>query len=101
MARAAVRVHGDFYGYIEDGVFVKHVRRSRHLLRNLKAWALDAESFDKLIKPAVREIQIVDVETGRRYRTSLVNFLQNRGEIEYRGFGRQYFMTLDKWGVIA
>lgn len=47
-SRCAVRIRGDFYGYIEGDVFVKEVYASRHKLRAPEAWAFDAESFDKL-----------------------------------------------------
>ena len=98
MSKLAVRVHGEFYGYIEGNVYVKEVYGSRHKLRMPEAWAFDAETFDKLIRPSCSEIVVIDRETGKRYRSTMKNFVENKGEID-RKYGRQYFMILSYWGV--
>ncbi len=94
----AVRVHGDFYGYIEGTTFTKHVCGSRHKLRSPEAWAFDKETIDKLIRPACTHIVVIDTESQRRYTCDMETFVKNRGEID-RGHGKQYFLAMRFWGV--
>ena len=92
--------NGKAWGYIEHGIFVKPWgRRSEHKLRKLNGWGLDADSYDKVIRPACHTIVIFDNDTGLRYKTTVGNFDQYRGEVDY-GHGRQYFMILDHWTVV-
>ena len=86
-----------FIGRIEGDTFIKEVY-TRHQLRKPPAWCIDAEPFDKLIKPSCRYIRIIDKEKHRQYLSTTANFVENKGEIE-RGFGKQYFMILEKWEV--
>jgi hypothetical protein len=94
--RLAVKVKGNFYGYIENGTFVKEVYGSRHKLRKPEAWAIDADSFDKLIRPACKRILIKDKETHLQYSVSIDSFMRNKGEID-REYGRQYFLIIEHW----
>ena len=94
--RLAVKVHGDFYGYIEGDTFVKEVYGSRHKLRAPEAWAFDKESFDKLIRPSCTHVVVIDKEVGRRYLCDMATFVKNRGEID-RGHGKQYFLVMKHW----
>lgn len=95
--RLAVRTRaGNYYGYIEGDTYVKLVHSSRHMLKKPEAWAIDADSFDKLIKPACKRIIIIDKDAGVKYSSSISNFIDNKGEID-RKYGKQYFMILEYW----
>ena len=88
---------GRVIGQIIGGVFSKTIS-DNHLLRKPPAICIDAEPFDKLIRPACHSI-IVRVRDGAHrgeYRTPMINFCSYKGEID-RGFGRQYFMILERW----
>lgn len=91
-----VRLNGKIIGRLEDGILSKHVRGSCHMLIRPRSWALDAEAFDKEVKPNATKIIIRDKETGLKYHCSVENFDRLKGELD-RGFGRQYFLTLNHW----
>ena len=88
---------GRVIGQIANGIFAKNISEN-HLLRKPPAICIDAEPFDKLIRPACHSI-IVRVRDGAdrgEYVTPMINFITYKGEIE-RGFGKQYFMILERW----
>ena len=99
MNKGAIRIRGDFVGYIEGDAYYKEVYGSRHRLRVLNAWAFDADTMDKIIIPAVSEILVTDREMGKKYYSTIKNFVEHRGEITYGGHGRQYFLALKYWEV--
>ena len=85
-------------GSLEDNRFIKLVIGSKHKLRCPRAWAIDAEAFDIEVKPNATEIAVIDKETGLEYHCSVEIFDRLKGELD-RGFGRQYFLTLNHWQV--
>lgn len=89
---------GKVIGTIFYDVFTKTVIESRHKLKKLNAWAIEADQYDKLIRPTCKELRIIDKEHHKTYVSSTKNFNENKGEVEY--FGRQYFLPLSKWQVI-
>ena len=91
-----VKVGEKIIGRLEDGIFYKHVRGSCHMLLKPRAWAIDAEAFDNEIKPNVTELVAIDKETGIEYHCPVEKFDRHKGELD-RGFGRQYFLTLNHW----
>jgi len=91
-----VKLNGKCIGELKDGVFYKTVVGHRHQLRHPPAWAIQADVFDKLIKPNATKIVIKDKESGIEYHCSVESFCRLRGELD-RGFGRQYFLTLNHW----
>jgi hypothetical protein len=89
--------NGKVAGRVEDGVFVKPVRGSKHMLRIPRAWAVDAEAYDS-IRPNINLIVVQDEESGFSYRATPETFDAFRGSLD-RGFGRQYFLPLERWQV--
>jgi len=83
-------------GYIEERVFYKKVVGSIHKLQNPEAWCVDVDIFEKTIINDADTIVVYDTEKRKEYRASVDNFLRFKGSID-RGFGAQYFLTLDKW----
>jgi len=90
---------GRVIGWLEGKTFTKPVCGSKHRLRQPPAWAIDADAFDQQVKPQAKEIVIWDGESDTKYRASIENFDQHKGEFD-RGFGRQYFLVLPRWDVI-
>lgn len=86
---------GKVAGQLEGNVFIKPVAGSRHMLRMPRAWAVDAELYEQ-VRPSIDRIVIEDRETGTRYHTTAEIFDTFRGELN-RGFGRQYYLVLDRW----
>jgi len=96
-ALAVRNYQGRVIGTIDRGVFTKTIGDS-HLLKKPPAICIDAEQFDKLIRPACNGI-MVRVRNGQHqgeYLTPMINFITYKGEIE-RGHGKQYFMILERW----
>ena len=87
---------GRTIGWLEGDTFVKPVSGSKHRLRQPPAWAVDAEAFDQQVKSQAEEIVIWDRESDTKYRASIEDFDQHKGEFD-RGFGRQYFLPLARW----
>ena len=86
---------GRFIGRIEGDTFIKEIY-ARHMLKKPPAICIDADPFDKLIRPICRAILVRDRESHVEYYTPMINFVTYKGEIE-RGHGRQYFMILERW----
>jgi len=96
-ALAVRNSQGKVIGLIENGVFFKNISEI-HLLRKPPAICIDADPFDKLIRPSCHSI-IVRVRDGQNrgeYVTPMINFITYKGEID-RGHGKQYFMILERW----
>jgi len=94
--KTPVKAQGKIIGYLQGRRFTKPVIGSKHKLRVPPAWAIDAEAFDREIRPNAMEILVIDKETGIKYRASVGTFDRLKGELD-RGFGRQYFLTLNNW----
>ena len=98
MEALAVRnQQGRFIGQIVQGIFSKSIS-DNHLLRKPPAICIDADEFDKLIRPSCHTIQVTvrDGLNRGEYRTPMINFITYKGEID-RGYGKQYFMILERW----
>jgi hypothetical protein len=93
-----IKVQDKIIGCLQNHTFIKRVIGSKHRLRCPPAWAIDAEAFDKEIKPNATEFVVLDKETGLEYHCLVENFDRLKGELD-RGFGRQYFLTLNHWEV--
>lgn len=94
-----MKAQGKVIGYLQDHAFIKPVRGSKHmLLFPQKAWAIDAEVFDREVKPNTSKFVVIDRETGLEYHCSIEVFDRLKGELD-RGFGKQYFLTLSHWEV--
>ncbi len=91
-----ITLQGRVIGVIEGNTFTKTVHGSKHQVRSPPAWAIDAEVFDREIKPNCRQILIIDRETNNRYRTSVDTFDYKKKAFD-RGYGRQYYLTLNYW----
>lgn len=83
-------------GVIEDGIFTKNVKGSKHVLFSPLAWCLDKDSYDSVVKPNSSFIRIYDKETGTTWETTVADF-DAKKKILDRGHGEQYYMLLKDW----
>jgi hypothetical protein len=90
--------NGKVVGRFCENKFIKEVCGSRHKLKYPPAWAIDAEVFDREVKPNAAEIVVIDKETGVKYHASVDTFDRLKGELD-RGWGKQYFLKLNNWKV--
>jgi len=96
--KTQIKAEGKIIGYLEDHSFIKPVLGSKHRLKRPPAWAIDAEAFDRKVKPNATKIVVRDRETGLEYHCLVEVFDRLKAELD-RGFGRQYFLTLNHWEV--
>ena len=96
--RIIIKVGDKVVGCLGDNRFTKLVVGSKHMLRRPPAWAVDAEAFDAEVKPNATELVVIDKETGIQYHCPVGKFDRLKGELD-RGFGRQYFLTLNHWEI--
>lgn len=69
---------------LEDKVFRKKVRLSKHLFRMRDSWGIDKETFQTIGELGCKEIRIWEEEANRIYSISYPEFYQ--------------YCILDKWG---
>ena len=94
--RKTIKVGNKTIGNLEDNKFIKTVVGSKHQLKSPPAWAIDAQAFDNEVRSNVTEIVIKDKESGLEYHSSVEHFDKHKGTLD-RGFGKQYFLTLNYW----
>lgn len=97
-AKRVVKAGDKIVGHLIGNRFIKSVIGSKHRLRFPSAWAIDAKVFDSEIRPNATEIIVIDKEAGLEYHCSVETFDQLKEELD-RGFGKQYFLTLNHWVV--
>ena len=97
--RNPVRVGNRVVGHIEDGVFHKKVKGSRHQLKVPPAWCISSEAFDEYILPDCSQIVIEDQESGMTYRVSTAAFQRHCFRIERGAFEPQLGLTMRHWSV--
>jgi hypothetical protein len=91
-----VKAGNNYIGYLQGNQFIKPVDGSKHQLKCPPAWAIDAEVFDREVKPHASEIVILDRKTGNRYLASVHSFDVKKKSLN-RGYGRQYYLPLSCW----
>lgn len=84
------------YGYrLKGNALTKYVERSRHLLRNRQAWAVD-EIVLYYHRLQVTTIQLFEVEQNHRYTISMDQFFKVCSRINY-DHGTQLAVPLRYW----
>jgi hypothetical protein len=96
--KRCVMLDGRVVGEIDGNTFFKSVHASKHQLKSPPAWSIDADIFDKEIKPDCTQILIKDQETGNQYQCSIETFDQFKRNLD-RGYGHQYYLTIDRWDI--
>ena len=85
-------------GRVEGDTFYKRARSTVHMLRRPRAWACDVEALDAARAAGAEWVEILDQDTGARYRVALVEFYR-RGLRVDRGHGAQLALPLACWDV--
>ena len=85
-------------GRVEGDTFYKRARSTVHLLRRPRAWACDVDALDQARAAGAEWVEVLDQDTGARYRVALVEFYR-RGLRVDRGHGLQLALPLECWDV--
>jgi hypothetical protein len=92
-----IEFNGRTIGWLEDGVFYKEVKGSKHQLRK-RVWYIYAEPFDKEIKPYATELIITNIKTGTKWRVSVEKFDHMKEELG-RGHDKKYYLSPAYWEI--
>jgi len=88
---------GKFIGKITGETFKKSVCRSKHMLREPEAWAIDSEVVRTLeILGTCRKVVVYDYENNFLYEVDFATFIEKSFTIE-RGHGAQKALPLTYW----
>ena len=87
-------------GRVEGDTFYKRARSTVHLLRRPRAWACDVDALDQARAAGAEWVEILDQDTGARYRAALADFYR-RGLRVDRGHGAQLALPLAAWEVVG
>lgn len=87
---------GHRVGKVANGVFVKHVKGSKHFLRRPRAIALDVQSLADAEQAGATEVHVHEDESGIVYRAKIVDLRVYGFEVS-RGYGPQIALRLARW----
>jgi hypothetical protein len=77
-------------------LFEKQVQSSKHFLKILNGWGFQEELLNEFKVHNVEEIHVEDVESSKKYITSLFTLIRNGIQGDY-GHGMQIFLPLKFW----
>src|SRR3990167_11459106 len=77
-------------GKLEDGVFTKNVRRSKHFMKIFNGWGIQSSVFNG-IESRCKEIVINDTESNLIYKTNTKTYREH-GILKDMGHGMQIFL---------
>jgi hypothetical protein len=90
---------GKVIGKIANYELVKIVDSRIHMLRKPPAWGYDQIIIDQAKWAGVKKLKIIDKVTGNIYKVTFEDFQMYCKEFD-RGFGKQLFLTLNRWKLI-
>jgi len=76
----------------------KTVRRSKHLLQKMGAWALDIDFLDQAERMGARMVRLDDSESGEQYSAAIALVRSHGIPIDYK-YGRQLALKLTYWSI--
>jgi hypothetical protein len=87
-------------GNIEGDTFYSKRKKSKHFFRKANAWGIDNQTLNDLeVIHGVKNIVIVDTESGKRYKTTVDNFKEKGFYLNYKDFNKQIFLGEEDWNV--
>lgn len=94
-------VSGRCVGKVENNVFKKSIKGSRHILHTPRAIALSVESLRKAEQLNAGGIEIYDLESGQIYSCTLDSFKRHSFPLQRGGFEPQLALPIGKFNVTA
>jgi hypothetical protein len=85
-------------GRVQHKVFHRTARASNHMLRNPKGWASDLDILEQVAEKGAITIDILDLETGKRYIAAIQDFW-DYGVAINRMHGEQIVLPLKYWKI--
>ncbi len=85
-------------GVVIGSTFYKKIRASKHMLRSPRAIAFDQSALRDATQAGATLARVIDRETGNAY-TATLDRIREKGAPLSRGYGLQWYLTLDYWSV--
>lgn len=84
-------------GTLENGVFSKNVKKSKHLFIKTNSWGVDADYFKTVVEPTCTVVKVRDTEERKTYLTT-PQIIAKHGEYKhFRPHRAQIFLSLRYW----
>lgn len=90
---------GVVVAHLVDGILIKKVRESRHMLRSPRAWAFDKSIIETANKHGAKYIRIEAGDTGKTYTVTMKRFIEKAMPLR-RGFNSQLALVLKFWDTV-
>lgn len=90
--------NGKVVGAVEDGIFSKSIKGSKHILQKPPAIAFDVCSIEQAKAAGASRVQVLDTESDKVYSASLER-ISEKGTYFNRGWGEQVFLPMVYWGM--
>ena len=85
-----IKYRDKIIGNLEDGVFTKNVKRSKHFMKIFNGWGIQSSVFNG-IESRCKEIVINDIESNLIYKTN-TKIYREHGILKDMGHGMQIFL---------
>ena len=87
-------------GYVKDKTFYTTRKKSKHFMKKLNAWGLDAETLIEIrLEYGVEEIVILDTESNKRYVAKCSDFDIYGNYLHFKPYKAQKFLEEKYWKV--
>lgn len=84
-------------GTLDNGIFSKSVKKSKHLFVKLNAWGIDAPYFKAVVEPTCTIVKVRETEEKKTYLTT-PQIIAKHGEYKhYKPHRAQIFLPLRYW----
>lgn len=84
-------------GHIRGDTFYTTRKKSKHLLRKLNAWGIDAEVLNDILQGQVKYIEVRDLEEDKTYLAKVETFIEKGKYLHFKPHRAQCFLPLRYW----
>lgn len=93
-----IYAQGKVVGQVANGVFVKSIVGSKHILRKPRAIAFDVRSLRDAQDYGATRVAVQDIENGTVYAASIKEIMEHGFTLD-RGFGKQVALPINKFQI--
>ena len=95
--REVIEINGKKVGWIENEVFFKKVKASKHLFKLYNGWSIAVSILDLLKERNIKLISIFDSESKKTYKSTLDNFIKLGHELWVKDYEPQICLNLNNF----
>lgn len=86
-------------GTLDNRIFRKSVKKTKHLYKKLDAWGIDAEIFTDVLQFQADTISVFDKEENKEYKTSIEMFKKKGQYLHFKPYRAQIFLSRRYWNL--